>query len=136
MESVPDTPAEVLDLDDKRAARYRAEVLDALADLEATAAEAAGTEIINRDAYRAPIKRRNAANEALAAEIDAYQEQYPDDTPAELAGRIWADRPGGARPLSRPTAEDQTAEGYSARVARHGTYAPELAEVLDLPRGG
>ena len=131
MESVPDKPAEVLDLDDKRAARYRAEVLDALADLEATAAEAAGTTIINRDAYRAPIKRRNAANEALAAEIDAYQEQYPDLEAAELAERIWADRSPGAQPVHRPTVEDQSAEGWKARAAR-GIYADELAEVARL----
>lgn len=132
MESVPDKPAEVLNLKDKRAARYRSQVLDELAELEAAADEAAN------GPHRSPVgwlkvkKRDLAADLEQAAQIDAYQGQYPADEAAELAGRIWADRSGGARPQSRPTVEDQSEEGYAARVLRHSTYAPELVEVLDL----
>ncbi len=132
MESVPDTPAEVLNLEDKRAARYRSQVLAELARLEAVGAEAAGTQIHSPDAYLAAINRRLADDLELAARIDAYQGQYPDDTPVELAGRIWADRSQGARPPSRPTVEDQSEEGYARRVNLHSTYASELVEVLDL----
>jgi hypothetical protein len=130
MESVPDTPAEVLNLEDKRAARYRAQVLAELARLEAEADAAAGTEIRSPGAYQAAIKRRLADDPELAAQIDAYQGQYPDDTPAELAGRIWADRAGspGARPPSRPT-NSVDLDAYTALVAAQN---PELLEVLDL----
>jgi hypothetical protein len=132
MESVPDTPTKVLNLDDKRAARYRSQVLDELARLEAEADAAAGTQIRSPGAYLAAINRRLADDLELAARIDAYQGQYPDDTPVELAGRIWADRSPGARPPSRPTVEDQSEEGYARRVNLHSTYASELVEVFDL----
>ena len=38
------------------------------------------------------IKRRLESDPELLAQIDAYREQYPDDTPTELAERIRADR--------------------------------------------
>ena len=131
MESVPDTPAEVLDLNDKRAARYRSQVLDELARLEAEADAAAGTQIHSPGGYLTTIKRRLADDLDLAAQIDTYQGQYPADEALELAGRIWADRAGspGARPPPRLTAEDQSAEGWRNRVAAKN---PELLEVLDL----
>ena len=133
MESVPDTPTKVLDLDDKRAARYRSQVLDELARLEAVQEETAGTQIRSPGGYLKAIKRRLADDPELAAQIDAYQGQYPDDTPAELAGRIWADRAGspGARPPSRPT-NSVDLDAYTALVAAQN---PELLEVIDLGGG-
>ena len=133
MESVPDTPAEVLNLEDKRAARYRSRVRAELARLEAEADAAAGTPIRSPGGYLAAIKRRLADDPELAAQIDAYQGQYPDDTPAELAGRIWADRAGspGARPPSRPT-NSVDLEGYAALVAAGNRDAAAVLEVLDL----
>jgi hypothetical protein len=142
VESVPDTPAEVLDLEDKvldldaeRAARFCSQVLAALVRSEYEAAQEAaltnGKPIGNPGGYRRGIKQR-LVEEGIEAEIDAYREQYPDDTPAELADRIRDDRSPGARPPSRPTVEDQSEEGYARRVDLHSTYASELAEVLDL----
>ena len=135
VESVPDTPAEVLDLDAERAARFCSQVLAALVRSEYEAAQEAaltnGKPIGNPGGYRRGIKQR-LVEEGIEAEIDAYREQYPDDTPAELADRIRDDRSPGARPPSRPTVEDQSEEGYARRVDLHSTYASELAEVLDL----
>ncbi len=81
MESVPDTPAEVLNLEDKRAARYRSQVLAELARLEAEADAAAGTLIRSPGAYQAAIKRRLADDPELAARIDAYRGEYPTSRP-------------------------------------------------------
>ena len=133
MESVPDTPTKVLDLDDKRAARYRSEVLDELARLEAVQEEAAGTQIRSPDAYVRKIKRRLADDTELAAQIDAYRKQYPDLEAVELAERIWADRAGspGARPPSRPT-NSVDLEAYAALVAAGNRDAAAVLEVLDL----
>ena len=151
-ESVPDTPAVVLNLEDKRAARSDDQVRIRLADLEAAADEAAGNHHYSPVGWLKVKIRELTADQDKTAEIHAYREQYPDLEDAELAERIWADRSPGPRLSPRdsvlaalermeipPTAEDQSAEGYAARVARHGTYAPELAEVLevlDLPREG
>ncbi len=137
MESVPDTPAEVLNLEDKRAARYRSQVLAELARLEAEADAAAGTLIRSPGAYQAAIKRRLADDPELAAQIDAYRKQYPDLEAVELAERIWADRAGspGARPPSRPT-NSVDLEAYAALVAAGNRDAAAVLEVLDLPRWG
>jgi len=131
MESVPDTPTKVLDLDDKRAARYRSEVLDELARLEAVQEEAAGTQIRSPDAYVRKIKRRLADDTEIAAQIDAYQGQHSADEALELAARIWADRSGGARPLSRPT-NSETAEGYEARVRAQSSDPEAVLAGLNL----
>ena len=129
-ESVPDTPAEVADLDDKRAARCRSEVLDELARLEALGAEAAGTQIRSPGAYVRKIKRRLADDTELAGRIDAYQGQYPADEALELAARIANDRSGSARPPSRPT-NSYTAEEYAALVIAQNPDAPDtVLEVL------
>jgi hypothetical protein len=131
MESVPDTPTEVLDLNDKRAARYRSEVLDELAHLEAAGAEAAGTQIHSPDAYVRKIKRRLADDTELSAQIDAYQGQYPADEALELAARIWADRSGGARPLSRPT-NSVGPEEYADRIRAQSSDPEAVLAGLDL----
>ncbi len=99
---------------------------------DAVQEEASGTKIRAPDAYVRKIKRRLADDTELAAQIDAYQGQYPADEALELAARIWADHSPGARPPSRPTVEDQSEEGYARRVNLHSTYASELVEVLDL----
>ena len=135
MESVPDTTAEVLNLEDKRAARYRSKVLAELARLEAEADAAAGTLIRSPGAYQAAIKRRLADDPELAAQIDAYRKQYPDLEAVELAERIWADHSQGARPPSRPT-NSVDLEAYAALVAAGNRDAAAVLEVLDLPRGG
>jgi hypothetical protein len=121
----------VLNLEDKRAARYRSQVLAELARLEAEADAAAGTQIRSPGAYLAAIKRRLADDPELAAQIDAYREQYPDLEAVELAGRIWADRSQGARPPSRPT-NSVDLEGYAALVAAGNRDAAAVLEVLDL----
>ena len=131
MESGPDTPTKVLDLRDKRADRYRSQVLDELARLEAVQEEAAGTQIRSLDAYVGKIKRRLADDTELAAQIDAYQGQHPADEALELAARIWADRSGGARPLSRPT-NSETAEGYEERVRAQSSDPEAVLASLNL----
>ncbi len=131
MESVPDTPAEVLDLNDKRAARFLSQVLDELARLEAEADAAAGAQIHSPGGYLKAIKRRLATDPELAGRIDAYQGQYPADEALELAAHIWADRSGGARPLSRPT-NSETAEGYEARVRAQSSDPEAVLAGLNL----
>ena len=144
-ESVPDTPAEVLNLEDKRTARSDSKGRIRLADLEAIADEAAGNHHYSPVGWRKAKIRELTADQDKTAEIHAYREQYPDLEDAELAERIWADRSPGPRLSPRdsvlaalermeipPTAEDQSEEGYARRVNLHSTYASELAEVLDL----
>ena len=131
--------AEVLDLEQAQAAKYRAQVLDELADLEAAREKAAGKEIRSPGAYVRSIRSRLAADESLATALDALRVQYPADTPTELAARYDADRPGsgGARPDRRPVpnAAEQDAAGWAARVGRQSAYADQLA-ALDLAGGG
>ena len=131
--------AEVLDLEQAQAEKYRAQVLDELADLEAARDEAAGTVIRSPGAYVRAIRSRLAADERLSADLDAYRAQYPADTPPELAARYDADRTGsgGARPDRRPVpnADEQDAAGWAKKVGEKSRYAAELA-ALDLAGGG
>jgi hypothetical protein len=99
----PATIVATVEVEDRRERRDRRLVLAAMANLEAERETLDGTVIRNREPYLTAIEKRLAADSDLAADLDAYRIQYPDDSPEELADRADADRRGAGPPLARST---------------------------------
>ena len=128
--SQPATIVATVEFEDRRERRDRRLVLAAMASLEAERETLDGTVIRNREPYLRGIEKRLAADSDLAADLDAYRIQYPDDSPEELADRADADRRGAGPLLARSTDYILDPDAREAAAMANPDYAAAVAAVL------
>ena len=136
----PDDP-EVLDLDAAQGRRsekrWQTAAVAELARLEAKRDALGGTVIRSPEGYCRTIQKRLAADPEVLDNLARYRKQYPDANPAEIAALADSDRPAVNLQVSkqtRPSSEDQNADGWSERI-KQSRYAEQLAD-LDAGLGG
>ena len=139
-EQQPQT-AQVLDLDAAQGRRsekrWQTAAVAELARLEAKRDALGGTVIRSPEGYCRTIQKRLAADPEVLDNLARYRKQYPDANPAEIAALADSDRPAVNLQVSkqtRPSSEDQNADGWSERI-KQSRYAEQLAD-LDAGLGG
>ena len=139
-EQQPQT-AQVLDLDAAQGRRsekrWQTAAVAELARLEAKRDARAGVDILVLEGYCHPIRERLAGDPEVLDNLARYRKQYPDANPAEIAALADSDRPAVNLQVSkqtRPSSEDQNADGWSERI-KQSRYAEQLAD-LDAGLGG
>ena len=139
-EQQPQT-AQVLDLDAAQGRRsekrWQTAAVAELARLEAKRDALGGTVIRSPEGYCRTIQKRLAADPEVLDNLARYRKQYPTADPAEIAALADSDRPAVNLQVSkqtRPSSEDQNADGWSERI-KQSRYAEQLAD-LDAGLGG
>ena len=133
--------AQVLNLDAAQSRRsekrWQTAAVAELARLEAKRDALGGTVIRSPEGYCRTIQKRLAADPEVLDNLARYRKQYPDANPAEIAALADSDRPAVNLQVSkqtRPSSEDQNADGWSERI-KQSRYAEQLAD-LDAGLGG
>jgi len=139
-EQQPQT-AQVLNLDAAQSRRsekrWQTAAVAELARLEAKRDALGGTVIRSPEGYCRTIQKRLAADPEVLDNLARYRKQYPTADPAEIAALADSDRPAVNLQVSkqtRPSSEDQNADGWSERI-KQSRYAEQLAD-LDAGLGG
>ena len=133
--------AQVLNLDAAQSRRsekrWQTAAVAELARLEAKRDALGGTVIRSPEGYCRTIQKRLAADPEVLDNLARYRKQYPTADPAEIAALADSDRPAVNLQVSkqtRPSSEDQNADGWSERI-KQSRYAEQLAD-LDAGLGG
>jgi len=133
--------AQVLNLDAAQSRRsekrWQTAAAAELARLEAKRDALGGTVIRSPEGYCRTIQKRLAADPEVLDNLARYRKQYPTADPAEIAALADSDRPAVNLQVSkqtRPSSEDQNADGWSERI-KQSRYAEQLAD-LDAGLGG